>query len=158
MAWRLRCNDLHCGQDTWVPNIVNLVKEHTLDDGTLKCSHCQKPAHIAKNFELQEPGETWEPYLRGVIALGEPGGTYQPFVFLVSYEADGEITSVWFSYYKDLRHEGGRLKLGHGPGGPPVLTKQQVLALVGQLLSTGILTPGEIEGVLRDHAPRLKLR
>lgn len=81
------------------------------------------PVLFKKAFDLQEPGDTWEPYLRGAIRLGDPDDTYQPFVFMVSYEPDGTVNDIWFSYYKDLRETGGRLKLGYGPGGPPVLRK-----------------------------------
>ena len=47
-------------------------------------------------------------------------------------DCEGRATSLWFSYYKDLRSSGGRLKLGYGPGGPPVLGMRQV----GQLMQT----------------------
>ena len=95
---------------------------------------CGGPGFVERSFELQEPGERWEPYLKGAIPLGEPGDTYQPFVFLVSYKPDGPATDVWFSYYKDLRDTGGRLKLGYGPGGPPVLGSEQLLGLVKKLI------------------------
>jgi hypothetical protein len=42
---------------------------------------------------------------------------------MVSYKTEGGCDDIWFSYYKDLRKVGGRLKLGYGPGGPPVLSK-----------------------------------
>ena len=38
---------------------------------------------------------------------------------------------VWFAYYKDMRKQGGRLKMGYGPGGPPVFSAEEVLDLVG---------------------------
>jgi hypothetical protein len=82
--------------------------------------------------------------LRGLIPLGESGDTYQPFVFLVSYEPSGKVTDIWFSYYKDLRSSGGRLKLGYGPGGPPVLCKVKFLRLLSQLVGTRCLTKQEI--------------
>lgn len=97
-----------------------------------------------KIFRLQEIGEFWEPYLRGVIPLGKTSDIYQPFVFLVSYEPSSEATDIWFSYYKDLRSSGGRLKLGYGPGGPPVLGKVSFLNLLSQLVATQCLTKQEV--------------
>jgi hypothetical protein len=90
--------------------------------------------------------------LRGVIPLGEPGNTYQPFVFLLSDEPNGEVTDIWFSYYKDLRGSGGRLKLGYGPGGPPVLGKADFLSLLSQLVATQCVTKQEIVSAVEKSA------
>jgi hypothetical protein len=147
MGWLIKCSDAKCGRETWAQNIVDLINNHRDRDGWLLCA-CGNHGYIEKTFELQEPGETWEPYLRGVIPLGDPGGTYQPFVFLVSDEPDGPADDIWFSYYKDLRNTGGRLKLGYGPGGPPVLGKEDVLQLVRQLRDIGCITREEIENAL----------
>jgi len=105
------------------------------------------PAYIEKSFELQEPGNRWEPYLRGVIPLGKPGDTYQPFVFIVSYQPSSKPTDVWFSYDKDLRESGGRLKLGYGPGGPPVLGARDVVRLLKRLHSLGCVTDTEMRSI-----------
>jgi hypothetical protein len=99
---------------------------------------------VKKHYDLQEQGEIWAPHLRGAIVLGEVDESYQPFVFLVSYQPTGEVTDLWFSYYKDLRATGGRLKLGHGPGGPPNLHKSSLLYLMRTLLDVGILQKAEI--------------
>ena len=117
MTWRIKCNS-KCGKETWAGNIDELIKNHRDSDGWFLCE-CGKHGHIEKSFDLQEPGETWEPYLRGIIPLGKRKDTYQPFVFLVSYKPNGPVNDIWFSYYKDTRPTGGRLKLGYGPGGPP---------------------------------------
>ncbi len=143
MGWNIKCTDSSCGQQSWADNIVDLVANHRDDKGWFLCS-CGKHGYIEKSFELQEPGEVWEPYLRGVIPLGESGDTYQPFVFLVSYQPSSEVTDIWFSYYKDLRDSGGRLKLGYGPGGPPVLGKASFLSLLSQLVATQCLTKQEV--------------
>jgi len=113
---------------------------------------CGKKAYIEKHFELQESGQVWNPYLRGAITLGSENDSYQPFVFLVSYEPLGEITDVWFSYYKDLREEGGSLKMGYGPGGPPVLNRHSVLALLMQLIKINYLTPGDVSKAIAESA------
>lgn len=46
--------------------------------------------------------------------------------------------------YKDLRETGGLLKLGYGPGRPPVLGHSQVVDLVRQLRKLGFLKATEI--------------
>ncbi len=64
--------------------------------------------------------------------------------FLVSYKPDGPVNNLWFSYYKDLRKENGRLKLGYGPGGPPVLGTTDVVTLLGRLVQIGCLKDSQI--------------
>jgi hypothetical protein len=151
MGWNIKCTDSSCGQQSWADNIVDLIANHRNDEGWFLCS-CGKHGYIEKSFDLQEPGEVWEPYLRGVIPLGESGDTYQPFVFLVSYEPSGKVTNIWFSYYKDLRGSGGRLKLGYGPGGPPVLGKASFLSLLSQLVATQCLTKQEVMSAVDKSA------
>ncbi|MFH1131206.1 MAG: hypothetical protein V1754_07715 [Pseudomonadota bacterium] len=147
MGWLIKCTDTKCGMQTWAGNIVDLINDHLDSAGWLLCQ-CGKHGYVEKSFELQESGETWEPYLRGIIPLGSPKDTYQPFVFLVSYEPSGPVNDIWFSYYKDLRATGGRLKLGYGPGGPPVLGKEDVLRLLRQLRDIGCFTREEIDNAL----------
>ncbi len=142
MGWSLKCSA--CGKTTGARNIVDLLDNHRDESGWFRCSYCDKPAYIEKSFDLQEPGEIWEPFLRGAISLANKEETYQPFVFLVSGKQASEISGVWFSYYKDLRISGGRLKLGYGPGGPPVLDTSTVLDLLGKLIEIGCLTKNEV--------------
>lgn len=139
MGWSIRCNNAECTQESWASNIVDLIENHCDQNGWFQCHACNSQGYIEKSFNLQEPGEIWQPYLRGIIPLGMQGATYQPFVFLVSYAPDEVPNDVWFSYYKDTRPMGGRLKLGHGPGGPPVLGTQQILQLVQTLGERGCL-------------------
>ncbi len=139
MGWPIQCNDQNCKAYTWATNIVDLIDNHTDENGWFVCGQCGNVGFIEKSFNLQEPGHTWEPFLRGAIRLGNPDDTYQPFVFMVSYKSDGKATSIWFSYYKDLRKTGGRLKLGHGPGGPPVLRNKQLVKLVERLNDLGLI-------------------
>jgi hypothetical protein len=109
---------------------------------------CGHRGYVEKVFDLQEPGETWEPFLKAVIPLGNVGDSYQPFVFLVGNDPHGPVDAIQFSYYKDLR-PAGRLKLGHGPGGPPVLSTVQVCDLVTRLKALADAEPGTISGC--DH-------
>ena len=147
MSWTIECT-AGCGKQTWVNNIDELIRKHRDKDGWFLCS-CGTHGYIAKTYELQEAGEAWKPYLRAIIPLGTEGETYQPFVFLVSYEPAGPATDIWFSYYKDTRPTGGRLKLGYGPGGPPVLGAGQVLSMLRQMRSMGCVSQQEIDGGLR---------
>jgi hypothetical protein len=145
LSWLIKCNNSDCKSETWVKNIVNLIENHTDKSGWFVCSQCNERGFIEKSFSLQEQGETWEPFLRGTLRLGDPNDTYQPFVFLVSYEPNGPANDVWFSYYKDLRSTGGRLKLGYGPGGPPVLGSQQIISLLKRLKELCIIDKEKIK-------------
>ncbi|RMG41517.1 MAG: hypothetical protein D6732_02220 [Methanobacteriota archaeon] len=144
MGWTIQCNSNDCSTQSWAANIVTLIENHTDTTGWFVCKQCGGSAFIKKSFHLQEKGHTWEPYLRGVIRLGAHGDTYQPFIFLVSYEPAGKISDIWFSYYKDLRRKGGSLKLGHGPGGPPVLGMGQLLSLLSILRDLGLIVKEDI--------------
>ena|SRR5882724_12061879 len=147
MPFMINCSDTTCNKQTWAANIVDLINEHRDDRGWFICS-CGQKGYIEKSFSLQEEGEVWEPYLQGIITLGDEGDTYQPFVFNVSYSPNGKTDSLWFSYYKDLREKGGRLKLGYGPGGPPVLHKDTLKQLIKELIQLNIMTKEEIKLLL----------
>ena len=128
MGWIIQCCDEKCAPETWASNIVDLIDNHCDEFGW---------------------GETWEPYLKGIIPLSyHPEETYQPFVFLVSNEPYEEPKDVWFSYYKDTRSIGGRLKLGYGPGGPPVLGAEQVVELIKMLIERGCLDKNKVLNAL----------
>jgi hypothetical protein len=146
MAWKIECSSPGCGKEFWAENIDVLLRDHRDSHGWFLCQ-CGKPTgFIRKEFELQEDGETWAPFLRGAIKLGTKGDTYQPFVFMVSYEHDGPVTDMWFSYFKDTRnvYPDGRLKLGYGPGGPPVLGLSQVFDLVNALIASGVVSADDV--------------
>lgn len=150
MGWSIQCNNATCKGQTWAENIVDLIDNHTDQYGWFVCEQCGNYGFIEKSFDLQEPGETWEPFLRGVLRLGNPDDTYQPFVFMVSYEPIGIANDIWFSYYKDLRSSGGRLKLGYGPGGPPVLGSEQLVSLLQRLIELGVIEKNKIENILKE--------
>ena len=147
MGWLIKCNS-SSGNTTWAANIDELIRNYRDNNGWVLCQ-CGKHGHIEKRFDLQEPGETWEPYLRGIIPLGAENDNNQPFVFLVSYEQNAPVNDIWFSYYKDTRPTGGRIKLGYGPGGPPVLSKEQVLQLLKKMKSMGCLSQVDIDKALK---------
>jgi len=145
MGWLIKC--AKCDEQSWASNIVDLLDNHSDGSGWFLCPSGHQ-GYVEKSFDLQEPGDRWEPFLRGALRLGAPGDTYQPFVFLVSYEPAGTVTHIWFSYYKDLRHSGGRLKLGYGPGGPPVLGANDVLTLLKRMLALGCFSAEDVRDVL----------
>ena len=51
------------------------------------------------------------------------------------------------NYSKDMRPE-GRLKMGHGPGGPPVFEALDVVNIVAQMIERGCLDAGEVKSAL----------
>ena len=114
MAWTIKCGDGACAHETWAENIDDLKQTHCDAQGWFLCEKCKGRGYIPKQYELQEGGDPWEPYLRGIIQpKGYGDGVYQPFAFLTSETPDGVPTGVWFAYYKDTRNqEGGRLKMG----------------------------------------------
>ncbi|MDR2438382.1 MAG: hypothetical protein LBE12_03280 [Planctomycetaceae bacterium] len=126
MTYIISCKDNNCKNTTYATNIVDLLDNHRNDNGYFICERCKGLGYIEKSFALQEPGHFWKFHLTGAIRLGIEDETYQPFVFIVENEPFSKPDSIWFSYYKDLRPFGGRLKLGYGPGGPPILDFDQI--------------------------------
>jgi hypothetical protein len=49
-----------------------------------------------------------------------------------------------------MRGTGGRLKMGHGPGGPPVLGTKRFLALLGRLIALGVISRADVEKALDE--------
>ena len=149
MGWTIKCCDEKCAKETRARNIDDLIKNHCDEQGWFRCNACGNTGYVEKIFKTQEPGGTWEPYLKGVICLGSPGDIYQPFVFLVSYAPNEEPEDIWFSYYKDTRSmPDGRLKLGHGPGGPPVLKTDQMVELVKMMINRGCLDKTKVLNII----------
>ena len=143
MSWNIQCMNNCTDYGYTASNIVDLLDNYR-DEGTgwFLCN-CGNPGYVQKEYELQERDQRWEPILKGAIRLGVEGDTYQPFVFLVVYDQDNvlgdTIEDIWFSYYKDTRPDGGRLKLGYGPGGPPVLGQESIRDLISRLVDIGYL-------------------
>ena len=140
MGYILHCLNKECETKTFeARNIVDLISKYVGRNYLFICPICKSEMYIEKHFKLQEKGETWNPYLRGIIPLGENNDTYQPFIYLVSGSPNGQIDSCWFCYYKDTRKQGGILKLGYGPGGPPVLSIEQIKKFVETLKELKIM-------------------
>ena len=108
-------------------------------------------AQMIEQYDLQEGGEPWKPYLKGIIQPNGYGdGVYQPFAFLTSESPDEDSSAIWFTYYKDMRKQGGRLKMGYGPGGPPVFEAEDVVDFVAQMIERGCLEAGEVKRALES--------
>jgi hypothetical protein len=129
MPYDIQCQK--CKGHTWAGNIVDLIKEHTNAQGRFLCAHCgEVDTFIYRESQLQEEGETWERWIKGVILIDSGINTYSPYIFLTANSEDGEATGLHFHYYKDTRsHKNGSLKHDHGPGGPPVLHKNDLSSL-----------------------------
>ena len=147
MSWWIECSRPCEKGGVSALNIVELLDNHSDADGWFLCQ-CGARGWIRKSYKVQERDETWEPILKGAIRCRDSEyETYKPFVFLVGYECDYDVDSVWFSYYKDLRPD-GRLKLGHGPGGPPVLGKESLLTLVSCLVRRQCIELNEVRQLI----------
>jgi hypothetical protein len=152
MAYDLKCRT--CDTRTWAGNIVDLLKDHTNESGRFVCSKCSgTDTFIFRSSVLQEgPEETWERWIKGVIRIDSRIETYSPYIFLTADLEDGPVTGLHFHYYKDTRAQpGGRLKHGHGPGGPPVLEIDALFNILEHLVTQGILPKERV----RDFALRL---
>ena len=154
MAYGIKCRD--CGAVTSAGNIVLLLSEHHSDEaGRIKCKKCGSTnAHVPFKSKLQEEGQVWERYTQAVLTVDTGIKTYTPYVFLNSATPDGEVRGIHFNYFKDTRAQGGSLKHGHGPGGAPVLSKQELLNLLLDLSEHGVITAEEVEDVaqrIRDR-------
>lgn len=142
MGYQLQCDSCHV---TWgAKNIIDLIELHTdnkfgRDGGYLRCSACGGQAYEHRVKSLQEKGQTWEHYVVGVVRLSADEPAYNPYVLLTKQQLDLPVDGFHFGYYKDTTAEGGRLKHGHGPGGPPVLGQDQLLLLLQRLLALGCL-------------------
>jgi hypothetical protein len=131
MSYKLACINNKCSnKESKAINVLDLIENYVGKDYLFYCPKCSQNIYIEKQFDLQEKGQTWEPFLWGIIPLGFKNKTYQPFIYLVSDSPKSKISSCWFCYYKDTRKQGGKLKLGYGPGGPPVLKISQIKELI----------------------------
>ena len=147
MGYVMECS---CGHQTGAANIVDLIRSHTDPQGWLVCGQCNRPgAYIQRRSELQE-GELWERCIKGAIPVETDYPTYTPYVFLTAASPTDEPTGVHFNYYKDTRSDGGRLKHGHGPGGAPVLSLDELLQLLRKLGRARFLTPEHLEQVASE--------
>lgn len=152
MAYEVKCRT--CEASTWATNIIELLKGHTNQEGRFVCSKCVgTDTFIHRISDLQEgPDEKWERWIKGVILIDSGIETYCPYIFLTADSKNGSITGLHFHYYKDTRAQpGGRLKHGHGPGGPPVLAIDDLFHILEHLVAQGILPKQRVD----DFASRL---
>ena len=136
-------------------SILDLISHHTdnrfgNNGGLIVCPKCEQPAAIFRRYKLQEKGQTWNCWIKQVVRIPSEIPTYVPYVLFTSSEEAGKVSDgIMVSYYKDTRHEkGGRLKHGHGPGGPAVMGKSELLSLIGYLIETGLISSRELQNAL----------
>ncbi len=148
MAYEIECKK--CKQLTKVLNIVALLKKHTNDDGKFVCQHCQcDDTFIYRESNLQEEGETWKRWIKGVIQIDSGIETYSPYIFLTAKSEGAKPTGLHFHYYKDTRSRpNGRLKQGHGPGGPPVLGINDLQVIIKHLVSQNIVKKEKLKSFI----------
>jgi transcription elongation factor Elf1 len=150
MAYDINCRT--CNEHTRANNIVDLLKENTDKDGKFVCSHCGgTDTYIFRESNLQEEGEVWKRWIKGVIQIDTGIDTYSPYIFLTADSEDREPTGLHFHYYKDTRNSpNGKLKHGHGPGGPPVLSNGNLLDIIKHLIKIGIMSVDDIQQFIND--------
>jgi hypothetical protein len=151
VAYDIQCRG--CRRITWGENIVDLLTYHTDTIGRFVCLYCSgNDTFIYRESNLQEEGEVWQRWIKGVICIDSGIETYCPYIFLTADSEDGEPTGLHFHYYKDTRtRPAGRLKHGHGPGGPPVLGNRDLFFIIEHLLSIKALSREEV----KEFAARL---
>ncbi|MEE9441986.1 MAG: hypothetical protein V3V99_04895 [candidate division Zixibacteria bacterium] len=154
MGYKIVCSN--CDATKIAYNIDDLIKNHIDEDGKLIINCCDNPnTSINKKSDLQEKSEKWERWIKRVLILPSEIPSYSPYVFLVSNSEDSNtISGAHFHYFKDTRQydknnrrKSGALKHGHGPGGPPVLDKEQILFLLEKLIESGLLSKKDLLNV-----------
>ena len=156
MAYRIQC--LLCAKNTWAGNIVDLLDAHTDARGRFMCAQCGARAtyvqQITRRWET-EPDAEWAGYIKGALRLGPASSSYTPYILLTARTADGAVSGIRFSYYKDPGPTGRRTD-GPGAGSAPALALTDVLQLLEKLGSLGLLDPKDLEVVasrLRRESP-----
>lgn len=149
--YTIKCYSEKCKKETWAANIIDLIDNYTVN-GKIKCGSCGSTnASIFQESKLQEKGEKWGRYIIGVIPIKTDWATYTPYVFLTAPTENGEINGIHFNYFKDTRNqEGGKLKHGHGPGGAPVLSKDEFFQLIEKLIDFGCLSIKELSDFINN--------
>jgi len=137
MGYLIKCSS--CQQDTWAPNIVDLINDYLEKES------------IFQESILQEEGETWQRYIKAVVPIKTAYETYTPYIFLTAPTEDADIDGIHFNYFKDTRKDGGSLRHGHGPGGSPVFSKDELLQLLEKLVNYGCFSKQD----MKDFAEKL---
>ncbi len=147
-SWMIQCSSEKCGEKSWPENIVDLVNNYKDAQGWIVCGACGCPGYIQKQYDVQEGGQ-FQPYLKAILQpdYTQEGYTeiYRPFAFLASYGPDEPLTDIWFVYYKDMREYDGRLKMGHGPGGPPIFFITDIVDILSKMLTRGDVSEAEVK-------------
>lgn len=143
-----------CKKYTHAKNIVDLIDNHTDENGFFICEHCKNSndTYIYKESDIQERDDSWERWLRGIIKIDSGVKTYSPYVFFIddTKKDKPEEFRFQFQYYKDTRSDGGKIKHGHGPGGGPVLEIENLLYIIKHLIKIGSLSVKDIKTFIQS--------
>jgi hypothetical protein len=145
MSYDIKCRK--CNRYTFSENIVDLIDNHTGKNGFFICEHCKSDdTFIYRESEAQE-GFLWKRWLKGIIRIDSGEETFSPYVFYLADEKNAKPTEyrLQFQYYKDDRPSGGKLKHGHGPGGGPVLEKDDLFFIFQNLIKIKALSIGDLK-------------
>lgn len=150
MAYDIECRT--CRQHTWASNIVVLLNNHTSENGRFICQNCKSDdTFIFRESKLQEEGEVWQRWIKGVIKIETGILTYSPYIFLTADSKETNPNGLHFHYFKDTRSQGkGKLKHGHGPGGPPVLDIKDMFTIIKQLVSLNLIAKEDVNKFLES--------
>lgn len=145
MAYEITCRT--CRKQSIASEIVELVQHHINENGQFLCSHCGSiETHIYRESDLQEKGRKWKRWVKGIVIVGSDEPTYVPYIFLTASAEDLPPNGLHFHYYKDTRSEpGGKLKHGHGPGGPPVLEITDLFKILERLIAIGVISRNAVK-------------
>jgi hypothetical protein len=153
MAYEIRCKKHGVSK---CDDILDLIENRTnkkfgRNGGEIICPKCKGPAAIFRSYKLQEKGRTWQCQIKQIVRIPSEIPTYVPYVLFTSGQEAGNVSDgIMVSYYKDTRGEGGKLKHGHGPGGPAVLGKDEVLQLIRHLIHGKLITAEDIKNILKQ--------
>ena len=154
MAWIIKCGDGKCFSETWTQNIDDLKRNHCDTQGWFLCDKCGSRGYMPKQFKIQEEA-LWKPYLKGIVQPREydcDAVVSHRSISCCNSSPEASPEDVWFNYYKDMRKQGGRRKMGYGPHGTPVFNAEEVLDLVAQMVKGGYLGADAVKNMLESAA------
>jgi hypothetical protein len=155
MSYDIECEE--CEDYTYAKNIVDLIDNHTDENGFFVCEHCSKSkkTFIHKESEMQEKRgqkrRCWERWIKGVVKIDSGIKTFSPYVFYIADDKNAKPSEfrLHFNYYKDTRPQGGSLKHGHGPGGAPVLEQENLFFIIEYLIKIKALSINDLKKFIK---------
>src|ERR1700728_3178095 len=105
MPYPIKC--VKCGKTTIAADILKLIENHTdkgfgNNGGSIICPTCKGSATIFREYDLQEKGQKYKCWIRGIVRIPSEIETYVPYVVFTTGEERGKTSDcVMISYYKD---------------------------------------------------------